>query len=104
MYTSEIAGMSNYKAGENPAHRKNKVSWATFIVPGLVGPKPRTKVVGDGQQVDIPVPATLFPYKTQDGSVSGFLAISVQVRNLGLPRRNTNETNRKVWIHVSQTD
>ena len=23
---------------------------------GLVGPKPRTKVVGDGQQVNIPVP------------------------------------------------
>ena len=41
MYTSENAGLSNYKAGENPAHRKNKVSWATFIVPGLVGPKPR---------------------------------------------------------------
>ena len=38
---SENAGMSNDKAGENPAHRKSKVSWATIIVPGLVGPKPR---------------------------------------------------------------
>ena len=38
---SENAGMSNHKAGENPAHRKSKVSWATIIVPGLVGPKPR---------------------------------------------------------------
>ena len=38
---SENAGMSNYKVGENPTHRKTKVSWATFIVPGLVGPKPR---------------------------------------------------------------
>ena len=33
--------MSNYKVGENPTHRKSKVSWATVIVPGLVGPKPR---------------------------------------------------------------
>ena len=39
--SSENAGMSNHKAGENPAHRKSKVSWATVIVPGLVGPKPR---------------------------------------------------------------
>ena len=39
--SSENAGMSNYKAGENPAHRKSKVSWATVIVPGLVGPKSR---------------------------------------------------------------
>lgn len=39
--SSENVGMSNHKAGENPAHRKSKVSWATVIVPGLVGPKPR---------------------------------------------------------------
>ena len=39
--SSENAGMSNPKAGENPARRKSKVSWATIIVPGLVGPKPR---------------------------------------------------------------
>ena len=53
---SENAGMSNHKAGENPAPRKSKVSWATIIVPGLVGPKPRRKSVGDGQRVNIPVP------------------------------------------------
>ena len=41
MLSSENAGMSNHNAGENPAHRKSKVSWATVIVPGLVGPKPR---------------------------------------------------------------
>ena len=39
--SSENAGMSNHKAGENPAHRKSKVSWAMMINPGLVGPKPR---------------------------------------------------------------
>jgi hypothetical protein len=54
---SENAGMSNHKAGENPAHRKSKVSWAMIINPGLVGPKPRRISVGDGQQVNIPVPA-----------------------------------------------
>ena len=47
--------MSNDKADEKSARRKPKVSWATLIVPGLVGPKPRPKGVGDGQQVDIPV-------------------------------------------------
>jgi hypothetical protein len=30
-------GISNDNAGEKPAHRKTKVSWATLIVPGLVG-------------------------------------------------------------------
>jgi len=37
----ENVGMSSKKAGENPAHRKLKVSWATQIDPGLVGPKTR---------------------------------------------------------------
>lgn len=47
--------MSNHKTGENPVGRKSKVSRATVIVPGLVGPKPRRISVGDGQQVNIPV-------------------------------------------------
>jgi hypothetical protein len=52
---SENVGISNHNLDEKSGHRKNKVSWATLIVPGLVGPKPRLKSVGDGQQVDIPV-------------------------------------------------
>jgi len=40
-YGRENVGMSSKKAGENPAHRKLKVSWATQIDPGLVGPKAR---------------------------------------------------------------
>ncbi len=55
--SSENAGMSNLKKGENPFHRKSKVSWAMIIIPGLVGPKPRRISVGDGQRVNIPVPA-----------------------------------------------
>ena len=52
--SSENAGISNLKTGENPVGRKSKVSRATVIVPGLVGPKPRHISVGDGQQVNIP--------------------------------------------------
>ena len=35
---SKNVGMSNYKAGENPAHLKSKVSWAMIVISGLVGP------------------------------------------------------------------
>ena len=35
--TSEDADMSNDKAGEIPARRKPKVSWAMLVIPGLVG-------------------------------------------------------------------
>ena len=51
---SENVGISSKKSGENPFHRKPKVSRATRIVPGLVGPKARPKGVVDGQQVNIP--------------------------------------------------
>lgn len=53
-YRSENVGISSKKTGENPVHRKPKVSRATRIVPGLVGPKARPKGVVDGQQVNIP--------------------------------------------------
>ena len=47
--------MSNEKKSENLFHRKPKVSWGRFVLPGLVGPKVRPKGVVDGQQVNIPV-------------------------------------------------
>jgi hypothetical protein len=50
--------MSNHKTGENPVGRKSEVSWAMIITPGLVGPKPRRKSVGDGQRINISVPVT----------------------------------------------
>jgi hypothetical protein len=53
VFRSENVGISSINAGENPAHRKPKVSWATKIVPGLVGPKVRPKGVADGQAVNI---------------------------------------------------
>jgi len=48
---SENAGISSKKAGENPARRKPKVSWATRIDPGLADPKasPSQGGVTDGR-------------------------------------------------------
>ena len=37
MVGSDYAGMSNDKAGENPARRKPKVSWGRQFRPGLAG-------------------------------------------------------------------
>jgi hypothetical protein len=54
--TSENVGMSSVKACENHAHRKPKVSYATFIGIGLVRPKLNPNGVSDGQQVNIPAP------------------------------------------------
>ena len=47
-YGSENVGMSSKKFGENPSHRKSKVSWAMIVTPGLAGPKARPKGVVDG--------------------------------------------------------
>ena len=49
VYRRENVGISNKKTGENPVHRKPKVSWATQIDPGLVDPKARLKGVADGR-------------------------------------------------------
>ena len=53
---SENVGMSNVKMRENRIRRKSKVSYATTVDVGLVGPKPRPRGVGDGQLVSIPAP------------------------------------------------
>ena len=53
-YRSENAGTSNRNAGEIPARRKIKVSFAMIISEGLVGPKEMTKVGSDGHKVNIP--------------------------------------------------
>jgi len=45
----ENVGISSKKRGENPLRRKPKVSWATIVDPGLVGPKARPKGVVDGR-------------------------------------------------------
>ena len=54
VHRSENAGTSNRNWGENPRHRKSKVSWAMSIISGLAGPKARPKGVVDGHTVNIP--------------------------------------------------
>ena len=51
---SENVGTSNRNAGEIPARRKNKVSFAMEISEGLAGPKPMAIAAGDGSRVNIP--------------------------------------------------
>ena len=51
---SKNVGTSNHNAGENPAHRKTKVSFAMTISEGLVGPKWMAIAEHDGHTVNIP--------------------------------------------------
>ena len=51
---SKNVGTSNHKSDEKSDRRKIKVSFATIIDEGLVGPKPMAKAAGDGQRVNIP--------------------------------------------------
>ena len=53
-YRSKDVGTSNRNAGEIPARRKNKVSFAMVISEGLVGPKWMAKAEHDGHMVNIP--------------------------------------------------
>ena len=51
---SKNVGTSNHNADEKSARRKTKVSFPMLIREGLVGPKGMTKVVPDGDMVNIP--------------------------------------------------
>jgi hypothetical protein len=51
---SKNVGTSNRNAGEIPARRKTKVSFAMIISEGLVGPKGMAKAELDGHMVNIP--------------------------------------------------
>ena len=52
--SSEDAGMSSEKTGENPVRRKPKGSSGRFVLRRLVGPKLNPFGVSDGCTVDIP--------------------------------------------------
>ncbi len=54
MLGSAYVGTSNRNAGENPARRKTKVSFAMIISEGLVGPKGMVITEPDGYMVNIP--------------------------------------------------
>jgi hypothetical protein len=51
---SKNVGTSNHNAGEIPARRKIKVSFAMKISEGLVGPKGMANAAPDGHMVNIP--------------------------------------------------
>ena len=51
---SKNVSTSNHNAGEIPARRKIKVSFAMKISEGLVGPKAMAKAAADGHMVNIP--------------------------------------------------
>ena len=50
---SKNVGTSNRKQGEIPCRRKTKVSRATMIDAGLVGPKEMANAGSDGHNVNI---------------------------------------------------
>lgn len=55
LHTSKNVGISNIFEGENPSRRISKVSRATIVVPGLVGPKSGPQGVHPMENtVDIP--------------------------------------------------
>ena len=63
--------MSNRKSGENPDHRKPKVSSAMPINRGLGGPKGKAKAVPDGQPVNIPALSLNKPKMTKSSTLGG---------------------------------
>ena len=62
LHASENVGISNEKTGENPVRRKPKVSYGSFVLLSLVGPKARPQGVVDGCQVEIPEPGAFVEY------------------------------------------
>ena len=59
MYTSENAGMSSENYVRIIMAESLRFPGEGSSTQGKSGPKPRTEVVGDGQQVEIPAPLTL---------------------------------------------
>lgn len=88
---SENVGISSKNEGENPSHRKPKVSWATKIDPGLVGPKARPKGVVDGQLVNIPAPSYILFTLTHQTNLNVFLTTCVAGPFRGIGSRQSRK-------------
>ena len=56
VYRRENAGMSNEMCARNTHVESPRIPGEGSSAQGKSGPKPRTIVVGDGKQVEIPVP------------------------------------------------
>ena len=59
LYTRENAGISSESKARNFAVESLRFPGEGSSTQGKSGPKPRTEVVGDGQQVEIPAPLTV---------------------------------------------
>src|SRR3989304_6343718 len=70
------------KPGAKPGHRKPKVSSATLIDGGLVGPKPRPQGVGDGQRVNSPVPPAFVI--SEGGTQTGWRSVVLELLRLSV--------------------
>ena len=57
-YRRDNAGMSSESRARNTAVESPRFPGEGSSAQGKSGPKPRTEVVGDGQQVEIPAPPT----------------------------------------------
>ena len=55
-HTRENAGMSSERHARNMPVESLRIPGEGSSAQGKSGPKPRTEVVGDGQQVEIPAP------------------------------------------------
>ena len=60
LYGRENAGMSSESNARNVAVESPRFPGEGSSAQGKSGPKPRTEVVGDGHQVDIPEPSLAF--------------------------------------------
>ena len=58
-YTRENAGISSEREARNLSVESLRFPGEGSSTQGKSGPKPRTEVVGDGQQVEIPAPLIL---------------------------------------------
>ena len=58
LHTRENAGMSSETHARNMGVEGPRFPGEGSSTQGKSGPKPRTEVVGDGQQVEIPAPLT----------------------------------------------
>ena len=56
LYRRDNAGMSSESCARNTAVESPRFPGEGSSAQGKSGPKPRTEVVGDGQQVEIPAP------------------------------------------------
>ncbi len=81
--------MSSEKTRGKRVRRKSKVSWGRLIRPGLVGPKPRRKRVGDGQTVNIQLPLLLRYELVEDAGGYAIAVLDVRVEGRTRVRKDT---------------